>query len=113
MRNDISNDEATEIATDWLEDHNLPAHFHIQRPLLDRSAACWRVPIYINGSNESIQIVGELSIDAKTGKVINHTSVEAMLEKDRSSKSSPDEEVLKTARRFMDKHNKLLKRLAE
>jgi hypothetical protein len=107
----ISNDEAIQIATGWLKDNNLPAHLSVQKPVLDQSDACWHMIIHINDAEESNQIVGELSVDSNTGKVIDHSSVEAIIQ--RTAESDFTAEVLTAARRFMDNHTELLSRLAK
>jgi len=78
LMNDVSPQEAGQIAVGWLYYNHLPDRFCPQEPELDQAAANWRVPIYLVYADGQGGPVGELVIDKKTGVVLSHTPVEEL-----------------------------------
>jgi hypothetical protein len=76
LQNDVSADEAFQIAVGWQLYNRLPDRYYPQEPQLDEKAGCWRVSIHLAYARGESAPVGELSIDLKTGKIIQHTPIE-------------------------------------
>ncbi|MEW6207934.1 MAG: hypothetical protein AB1631_06175 [Acidobacteriota bacterium] len=113
LQSDVSFDETHQIAVGWQFYNHLPDRFCPQDPEIDPATGHWRVPVWLVYTNGEGGPVGEIMIDRKTGKIISHTSIEEMRSQASSLIDKYDEEVLTTARKFMDRHDKLLRRLAE
>lgn len=81
LQNDVSSDEAAQIAMGWTQYNDLPDRYCPQEPELDRDSGYWRVPIYLVYANGEGGPVGELIIDIKTGKIIKETPIEELRSK--------------------------------
>ena len=116
---DVNEEEANLIAMGWIQYNRLPDRYCPQDPEFDEVKKLWRVPlclVYANGQGEQ---VGELFIDAKSGRVLESPQ---LLEKKNNLQidmdqaqglSNFDQQVVTAARRFMDRHSDLLTRLAK
>ncbi|GEM_PF-1069283 len=113
LQRDVSSEEALQIAMGWTQYNELPDRYCPQEPEIDSATGHWRVPVWLVYTSGEGGPVGEIIIDKKTGVIINHTPIEEMRSRALSLSNEYDEEVLATARKFMDRHDKLLRRLAE
>ncbi|MFN7945582.1 MAG: hypothetical protein U0Z53_09530 [Blastocatellia bacterium] len=75
---DVSADEAVQIAVGWLNYNQMPDRFCPQEPKLDSSAKHWRVPIWLVYSSGAGGEVGELLINIKTGKILSPLPAEEL-----------------------------------
>lgn len=71
-------EEARQVATAWLQYNHFPDRYCSQEPVLDQELGPWRVPIFLAYDDGSGGLVGELTIDVRTGFVSGHTSVDTM-----------------------------------
>ena len=78
LQGDVSSDEAAQIAVGWTQYNCLPDRYCPQEPILDEANSSWRVPIYLVYTSGEGGPVGELQIDLKTGKIIEHTPIEEL-----------------------------------
>jgi hypothetical protein len=78
LQGDVTPEEANQIAMGWTLYNDLPDRYCPQDPILDEATGCWRVPIYLVYTNGEGGPVGELSIDLKTGKIIEHTPIKEL-----------------------------------
>jgi hypothetical protein len=113
LQKDVSSEEALQIAMGWTQYNDLPDRFCPQDPEIDPTTGHWRVPVCLVYASGEGGPVGEIIIDKKTGIIISQTPLEDMHSRASSLINEYDEEVLTTARKFMDRHDKLLRRLAE
>ena len=74
--NDVSADEAIQIALGWQYYNGLPDRFSPQDPERDEALAGWRVPIYLVYPSAGNGSVGEVVIHVKTGAIISHTPID-------------------------------------
>ena len=81
LQNDVSSDEAVQIAVGWTQYNDLPDRYCPQEPELDSDSEHWRVPIYLIYANGEGGPVGELIIDVKTGEIVSHTPIEEIRSK--------------------------------
>lgn len=72
------------IAAGWVQCNRLPDRYCPQEPVLDISANTWRVPIWLGYPNGQGGEVGELWIDAKSGKIVSHTPLEEVRSRGKS-----------------------------
>lgn len=77
---DVSSDEAIQIAVGWLYYHRVPDRFCPQDPQLDTAASIWRIPIFLVFADHNRGPVGQLIIDVKSGKIIEHTPLDEITE---------------------------------
>lgn len=84
MQNDVSADEASQIAMGWTQYHDLPDRYCPQEPELDIAAGQWRVPIWLVYTSGEGGPVGEVVIDVKTGIIVSHTPIEELRSKGRT-----------------------------
>ncbi|MGA9771509.1 MAG: hypothetical protein WBV94_20925 [Blastocatellia bacterium] len=80
LQNDVSSDEALQIAVGWTQYNDLPDRYCPQEPKLN-AAGQWHVPIYLVHTKGEGGPVGELIIDVKTGVIVSHTSIEEIRSK--------------------------------
>jgi hypothetical protein len=73
-----SSEEASQVATAWLQYNHFPDRYCSQEPVLDQELGAWRVPIFLAYDDGSGGLVGELTIDVRTGFVSGHTSVDTI-----------------------------------
>jgi hypothetical protein len=81
FQGNVSSKEASQIAVGWTLYQGLPDRYCPQEPELDNDTKRWRVPIYLVYANGEGGPVGELIIDLKSGKIIEHTPLEEMRSK--------------------------------
>ena len=81
LQNDVSFDEALQIAVGWTQYNDLPDRYCPQDPEFDSNAERWRIPIYLIYANGEGGPVGEVIIDVKTGEIVSHTPVEEIRSK--------------------------------
>lgn len=81
---DVSAKEADLIAMGWMQYNRLPDRYCPQEPVLDSSTNTWRVPIWLGYPNGQGGEVGELWIDAKSGKIVSHTPLEEVRSRGKS-----------------------------
>jgi hypothetical protein len=74
--NDVSADEAIQIAIGWQYYNGLPDRFCPQDPELDDASAGWRVPIHLVYPSAGSGPVGEVVIQVKTGAIVSHTPID-------------------------------------
>jgi hypothetical protein len=97
LQDDLSADEALQIAAGWQQYNDLPDRFCPQEPILDEANRCWRVPIYLVYANGEGGQVGTISIDLKTGKVIQQTPIDQMFQAAGNIESADDSDALSRA----------------
>ena len=97
LQNDVSANEAVQIATGWLEYNDLPDRFYLQEPIHDEANQCWRLPIYLVYDHGEGGQVGEVTIDLKTGKILQQTSIKEMFHTARNTKDADDPDALSRA----------------
>lgn len=78
LQDEVSADEAVQIAFGWQSYNSLPDRYCLQEPVLDPEAGCWRIPIHLVYAGGEGGLVGEIRIDVQTGEVIHHTPVEEL-----------------------------------
>ncbi len=81
LQNDVSSDEALQIAVGWTQYNDLPDRYCPQEPELDSDSRHWRVPIYLIYTSGEGGPVGEIIIDVKTGEIVSHTPIEEIRSK--------------------------------
>lgn len=75
---DISADEATDVATAWLQHFDFPDRYCSQQPVLDSGHARWTVPVFLAAAAGRGVSVGDITIDARTGVIVGHTPIDEM-----------------------------------
>ena len=84
LQNDVSSEEASQIAVGWTQYNDLPDRYCPQVPELDAATRYWHVPIYLVHSNGEGGPAGEVVIDEKTGVIVSHTPVDELRSKGRA-----------------------------
>ena len=76
LQNEVSGDEAVQIALGWQLCNDLPDRLCAQEAELDVSTECWRVPIALVFASGKGGDVGEVLIHRTTGLILDHTPLE-------------------------------------
>ena len=97
LQNDVSADEALQIVAGWQQYNGVPDYFCPQEPILDEANHCWHVPIYSVCANDGGGQVGTISIDLKTGKIIQQTPIEELFQATGNMEDTDDSDALSRA----------------
>ncbi len=97
LQNDVSAEEALHIADGWKRYNDLSDRFCPQEPVLDEANHGWRVPIYLVYVNGEGDQVGEITIDLKSGKIIQQTSIDEIFQAVQNIKEAEDSDALSRA----------------
>jgi hypothetical protein len=84
LQDDVSAEQATQIAVGLTQYYDLPDRYYPQRPELEPAAGRWRVPIYLVCANGEGGPVGEVVIEKKSGVIVSHTPVDELRSKGRA-----------------------------
>jgi hypothetical protein len=100
--NDVTSEEAEHIVMDWLLYNPLPNYFLPVRVIDDPDPEHWHLPIGLldREKKKGLRNVGEVLIDKKTGKVVNHPPIETLWNEALTEvpvEALPDNEVLALA----------------
>lgn len=102
LEEEVTCEEATKAAGDWLFHGPLPNYF-VPKQAQSRDSQTWLIPIWLmdEAKKTGVEQVGEMLIHKKTGEILSHPIIEELLTRllERTPVSQlPDPEVLKLSK---------------